>query len=185
MEVWPGPPVLRRSAHQWCCTQAQGTRGTGRTRFRRFGCNALEPRSRTSQVGEEGQRSQVLGWRKCSAAGPNAKSKPLFPALGKSAHRHELPAGESRAVSWLVGASQPGPPALGPSEIHCALTLRSSRPAPARQPGRPEPNIMLHWSAGLPCLHGRLSSNVRRHEPPASAFHPLHTATTPSWAALV
>jgi hypothetical protein len=24
-------------------------------------------------------------------------------------------------------------------------------------------NIMLHLSAGLPCLHGRLSSNVRPH----------------------
>jgi hypothetical protein len=40
------------------------------------------------------------------------------------------------------------------------LTLRSSRPAPARHPGRPVRLTMLHRSAGVPCLHGRLSSNV-------------------------
>jgi hypothetical protein len=45
----------------------------------------------------------------------------------------------------------------------CGLTLRSSRPAPARHPGRREPLPMLLSSARAPCLHGRLSSNVRPH----------------------
>jgi len=43
----------------------------------------------------------------------------------------------------------------------CGLTLRSSRPAPARQPGRQGRSSMLPLSAGLPRLHSRLSSNVR------------------------
>jgi hypothetical protein len=47
--------------------------------------------------------------------------------------------------------------------IQRRLTLRSSRPAPARPPGRQEPSTMLLSSARPPCLHGRLSSNVRRH----------------------
>jgi hypothetical protein len=46
----------------------------------------------------------------------------------------------------------------------CGLTLRSSRPAPARQPGRQRRSSMLPLSAGPPYLHGRLSSNVRRLE---------------------
>ena len=41
------------------------------------------------------------------------------------------------------------------------LTLRSSRPAPARHPGRQEPSNMLLLSARAPCLRGRFSSNVR------------------------
>jgi len=48
----------------------------------------------------------------------------------------------------------------------CGLTLRSSRPAPARSTGRRGPSTMLLPSASGPCLRGRLSSNVRPRKPP-------------------
>jgi hypothetical protein len=64
-------------------------------------------------------------------------------------------------------------PALFAKGAGRGLTLRSSRPAPARRPGRPEPSAMLLWSARAPCLHGRLSSNVRRHGSAVAANVPL------------
>ena len=76
--------------------------------------------------------------------------------------RERLAGGEQQ-FSAVAVASLPVPPAPVWFQIHCALTLRSSRPAPARHPGRPEPSTMLLRSARAPCLHGRLSSNVRPH----------------------
>ena len=80
-----------------------------------------------------------------------------------SEHRCALRGGSDARLAECPACAV-GPHRRAPSPLAGRLTGRSSRPAPARPTGRQGRSSMLASSASGPCLHGRLSSNVRQHE---------------------
>jgi hypothetical protein len=163
----------------WRCIGRQALQGQGLC--------AIQESAGAAKPGEQAQEARLLValGRKNGHDGPGfwivSSSNP--PPMEGCRPVQRPPGRRERSRLGLVVTSavfaERGGVLLPPSsriiaEAHrCGLTLRSSRPAPARHPGRPMRNIMLHWSARAPCLRGRLSSNVRPQEnPPASTLVP-------------